>query len=87
MDPEVLARAKRMAKEESLNVRLAILREKHGIKQDEIANFTQTAVSKLENRNDLRISTLIDYLNCLGMGLEINACHRDSAEKELLLRV
>ncbi|MDR0552413.1 MAG: hypothetical protein LBG72_10480 [Spirochaetaceae bacterium] len=50
MDPEVLARAKKMAQEESLNVRLAILREKYGVKQNEITAFTQTAVSKLENR-------------------------------------
>jgi transcriptional regulator with XRE-family HTH domain len=49
-----------MAQEESLNVRLAILREKYGVKQNEIAAFTQTAVSKLENRKDLRISTLIN---------------------------
>jgi len=87
MNPEVLARAKKMAQKESLNIRLAILREKYGVKQNEITNFTQTAVSKLENRKDIRISTLIDYLDSLGMGLEISACPRDSAKKELLLRV
>jgi hypothetical protein len=87
MNPEVLARAKKMAQEESLNIRLAILREKYGIKQCDIANFTQTAVSKLEKRKDIRISTLIDYLDSLGMGLEINACPRSTTEKELLLRV
>jgi transcriptional regulator with XRE-family HTH domain len=52
MDPEVLARAKKMAQKESLNIRLAMLREKYGVKQSEIADFTQTAVSKLENRKD-----------------------------------
>jgi hypothetical protein len=87
MNPEVLVRAKKMAQEESLNIRLAALREKYGIKQSEISNFTQTAVSKLENRKDIRISTLIEYLDSLGMGLEISAYSRDSAEKELLLRV
>jgi hypothetical protein len=87
MKPEVLAKAKKMAQEESLNIRLAMLREKYGIKQNEIANFTQTAVSKLENRKDIRISTLIDYLNSLGMGLEITAYPRNSKKKELLLRV
>jgi len=87
MDPEVLARAKKMAQKESLNIRLAILREKYGVKQSEIENFTQTAVSKLENRKDIRISTLIDYLDSLGMGLEITAYPRDSAKKEVLLRV
>ena len=87
MDPEVLAKAKKMAEQESLNIRLGMLREKYGVKQSDIANFTQTAVSKLENRKNIRISTLIDYLDSLGMGLEITACPRNSAKKELLLRV
>ena len=87
MDPEVLAKAKRMAQKESLNIRLAMLREKYGVKQSEIDDFTQTAVSKLENRKDIRISTLIDYLDSLGMGLEITAYPKNSTKKELLLRI
>ena len=87
MDPAVLEKARKMARKESLNIRLAILREKYGVKQNEITNFTQTAVSKLENRKDMRISTLIDYLDSLGMGLEITAYHRDSNEKEVLLQL
>ena len=87
MTPEVLARAKKMAEQESLNIRLGMLREKYGVKQSEIENFTQTAVSKLENRKDIRISTLIDYLDSLVMGLEITAYPRNSTEKEVLLRV
>jgi hypothetical protein len=87
MNPEVLARAKKMAQKESLNIRFAILLEKYVVKQNEITNSVQTAVSKLENRKDIRISTLIDYLDSLGMGLEISACPRGSSKKELLLRV
>ena len=87
MNPEVLARAKKMAQKESLNIRLAMLREKYGVKQNEITNFTQTAVSKLENRKDIRISTLIDYLDSLGMALEITACLRNASKKEILLRI
>jgi hypothetical protein len=87
MNPAVLEKARKMAREESLNVMLAILREKYSMKQNELANFTQTAVSKLENRKDIRISTLIDYLDSLGMGLEITACPKNSTKKELLLRV
>jgi hypothetical protein len=87
MNPAILAKAKKMAQEESLNIRLAILREKYGVKQSDITNFTQTAVSKLEKRKDIRISTLIDYLDSLGMGLEISARPRRSGKKELLLRV
>jgi hypothetical protein len=84
---DVLVRARKMAEKESLNIRLGMLREKYGVKQSEITNFTQTAVSKLENRKDLRISTLIDYLDSLGMGLEITAYPKNSNEKELLLRI
>jgi len=87
MNPAVLAKAKKMAQEESLNVRLAILREKYGMKQREIKDFTQTAVCKLEKRNDIRISTLINYLDNLNMGLEITARPRNSTKRELLLRV
>ena len=87
MKPEVLAKAKKMAEQESLNIRLGMLREKYGMKQSEISNFTQTAVSKLENRKDIRISTLIDYLDSLGMGLEITAYPKNSIQKELLLRI
>ena len=87
MNPAVLEKARKMAQKESLNIKLAILREKYGMKQNEVSNFTQTAVSKLENRKDIRISTLIDYLDSLGMGLEITAYPRNSTKRELLLRV
>ena len=50
MNLEVLLRAKKNAQKESLNIQLAILREKYGVKQNEITNFAQTAISKLENR-------------------------------------
>ena len=87
MNPVVLVKARKTPEQESLNIWLTMLREKYGVKQNEISNFTQTAVSKLENRKDIRISTLIDYLDSLGMGLEIVAYPRNSTEKELLLRV
>ena len=87
MDPAVLEKAHRMAAKESLNIQLAMLREKYGARQSEIINSTQTAVSKFENRKDMRISTLIDYLDSLDMGLEITACPKNSTEKELLLRI
>ena len=87
MDPAVLEKARKMAEKESLNIRLGMLREKYGVKQSEITTFTQSAVSKLENRKDIRISTLIDYLDSMGMGLEITAYPKNSSKKELLLRI
>ena len=54
-----------------MTIRLAQLREEQNVKQSEMTNFTQSSVSKIEKRKDIKISTLIDYLDSLGMGLEI----------------
>ena len=87
-NPEVLAKARKLYEQDSLNIKLKELRSKYGIKQEEINNFTQTAVSKLESRKDIKISTLIDYLESLGFGLEITALPKgNNAVKEVLLRI
>jgi len=87
-NPETLARARKLYEQDSLNIKLKELRGKYGIKQEEINNFSQTAVSKLENRKDLKISTLIDYLDSLGFGLEIIALPKSNkAKKEVLLKL
>jgi len=87
-NPEVLAKARKLYEQESLNIKLKALRGKYGIKQEEINNFTQTAVSKLERRKDIKVSTLIDYLESLGFGLEISALPKsNNARKEVLLKI
>jgi transcriptional regulator with XRE-family HTH domain len=86
--PEVLARARKLYEQESLNIKLKELRGKYGIKQSDVSAFSQTAISKLERRKDLKISTLIDYLESLGFGLEITALPKKKRNaKEVLLRV
>ena len=66
-NPEVLAKAKKMYKQESLNIKLKALRGKYDIKQ-----------------KDIKISTLIEYLESLGFGLEITALPKtDSAVKKV----
>ena len=83
-----LARAD--AEREVLAMRLAELRERRGIKQADFKAFSQTAVSKLERRKDMKVSTLIEYLDSIGMGLEIKAYAKDgtgSPITETLLRV
>ena len=85
--PEVLAKARKLYEQESLNIKLKALRGKYGVKQADVSNFSQTAISKLERRKDLKISTLIDYLDSLGFGLEIIAQPKgNNATKEILLR-
>ena len=53
-NPEVLAKARKLYEQESLNIKLKALRGKYGIRQEEVNNFTQTAVSKLERRKDIK---------------------------------
>ena len=71
MSPEAVRRAHIKAEQDIMSIRLAQLREEKNIKQSEMTNFTQSSVSKIEKRKDMKISTLIDYLDSLGMGLEI----------------
>ena len=71
MSPDAVKRAKIKAEQDIMTIRLAQLREERNVKQSEMANFTQSSVSKIEKRKDIKISTLIDYLDSLGMGLEI----------------
>ncbi len=71
MSAEAVRRAHIKAEQDLMTIRLAQLREEQNIKQSEMANFTQSSVSKIEKRKDMKISTLIDYLDSLGMGLEI----------------
>ncbi len=90
MNPEQVRAAKLTAEREILSIKLARLRERQGIKQTEMKGFTQTSVSKLEKRKDMKISTLIEYLDDIGMGVEILVYSKDDREgqkSETLLKV
>lgn len=90
MSPESVARSRMMAEQEILAIKLAKLREKLGVKQTEFKNFSQTSISKIEKRKDIRISTLAEYLSNLGMGLEIKTFpkkKRNKIKEETLLRI
>jgi transcriptional regulator with XRE-family HTH domain len=90
MSPESVRHSRMMAEQEILTIKLGQLRERLGVKQDEFENFSQTSISRLEKRKDIRISTLIEYLNNLGMGVEIKTFPKNNKNKtneEILLRV
>jgi transcriptional regulator with XRE-family HTH domain len=90
MSPESVQRARMKAEQEILAIKLGQLREKRGLKQNEINNFSQTSISRLEKRRDIKISTLVEYLNSLGMGLEIKTYPKDKnvkLEEEVLLKI
>jgi hypothetical protein len=86
---ERVKRAEREAEKEIFQIRLSELRELRGVRQEDIKNFSQSSVSKLESRRDMKISTLINYLDNLGLGVEIKAYPKDKTEKEefVLLKV
>lgn len=88
MSPESIKRARIKAEQEIFTLRLAKLREELNIKQLEMLQFNQSSVSKIEKRKDIKLSTLIDYLDSLGMGLEIRACPKEpQMEDTLLLKI
>ena len=90
MSPKSVRQAHIKAEQDIMTIRLAQLREELNVKQSEMTNFTQSSVSKIEKRKDIKISTLIDYLNSLGMGLEIITYPKISVsnkQEKILLKV
>jgi len=87
---EQTRRARSVAELEILSMRLAELRQRRGVKQSDIPVFSQTAISKLERRKDMKLSTLIDYVEGIGMGLEIRVYFKGAkrtGKAETLLKV
>jgi hypothetical protein len=60
-----------------------------GIRQQDVKSVTQSGVSKLESRKDIKISTLLEYLDDIGMGVEIKVFpkqkDRRSNKEEIIL--
>lgn len=85
---ESVERAKSEAEKEIFNIRLSNLRKEMGIKQEEIESFSQSSISKIEKRKDMKISTLINYLDSIGLKMEIKVYRKNqpkSKVKEILL--
>lgn len=79
-------RARKLAAEEIKLIKLSQLREQLGVRQTEVRGFTQSNVSRLEARKDMKLSTLIQYLRSLGLEIEIRAIDTaGDSEKELVL--
>ena len=78
---ERVERAKIQAEKEIFQIRLSELRKKMGIRQEDIKDFSQSSISKLESRKDIKVSTLIQYLDNLGLGLEIKAYPKNKDQK------
>jgi hypothetical protein len=88
LPPDRAKRAKREAEKEIFQIRLAELRKHMGIRQKDVPEFSQSAISKLESRKDIKISTLIEYLDNIGMGVEIKVYPKNNegtTQEELVL--
>ena len=86
-----IKRAHAEAEKSILQIRLSEIREKRGLKQEDIRTFSQSSVSKLESKKDMKISTVIEYLDNLGLGIEIKAYPKNKKRKDgneiLILKV
>jgi hypothetical protein len=65
--------AKKRAESILFQIKLADLRKDMGLRQEDINAFSQSSLSKIESRPDIKISTLREYLDSIGMELEIKA--------------
>ncbi len=82
MSPEAKERSERLAGEMRSNIRLAELRDALGVTQDELGQLLkrkQAAISRLERRSDMHVSTLREFVKALGGRLELIASFPDGS--------
>ena len=79
MSASSIARSDAKARKMILALRLAEFRKAIKKDQSAVKGFSQPAVSKIEARGDIRLSTLIDY--CKGLGAEIRITAHRPADK------
>jgi hypothetical protein len=68
-----IRRSNAKARQTLLRLRLAEFRKAMKIDQSSVKGFSQPAVSRIESRDDIKLSTLVDYCEALGAELEISA--------------
>jgi hypothetical protein len=76
MSPQARARSEAAARKMIQALPLAVLRDAQNITQVELAkrlNIDQSAVSKIEHRTDMYLSTLSDVIRAMGGHLELTA--------------
>lgn len=81
MSPEAQARAAARAEAMFIEMQLQALRKSRKVTQVEVAkamSVEQAAVSKLERRDDMYVSTLREYVKALGGELKLVASFPDA---------
>jgi DNA-binding Xre family transcriptional regulator len=79
-NPDGAAKLEAARRETDEEIRLYELRHGEAVSQAELAGrleVTQSAISKLEHSDDVRVSTLREYLDALGARLELVAVFDD----------
>ena len=82
MSPDAKALSKEIAQKLRREIRLSELRNALDISQEELAellNKKQAAISRLERRSDIHVSTLRAFVKALGGKLEIIASFPDAS--------
>ena len=65
------------------DLNLKDLRKAIGYTQKDIKAYKQASVSKIESRKDIKISTLVEYINSMGWDVEIKAIKINPEGKEI----
>ncbi len=81
MSPEAQARSAARAEATLVEMQLQELRKSRDVTQDDVAKVMkveQAAISKLERREDMYVSTLRDYVKALGGELKLVASFPDA---------
>src|SRR4051812_30293936 len=84
MSPADIRRSDAKVRKTLIALRLAEFRKQLKIDQAHVKGFTQPAVSKIEGRNDIKLSTLVEYCKALDADLTITA-KRKSQKPFILL--
>jgi len=74
--PEVEGRIRQSVEEAAIVMRLYQLREERNLTQENVAKvleINQGAISRMEKRNDMYVSTLRSYIQAMGGQLQIKA--------------
>lgn len=85
LSPERVKRARKKAAKTIFEIELKQLREELGITQKSNKVLSQSNISKIENRNDMKVSTLITYVESLGAGIEIYIIPEGKSKKSVKL--
>jgi hypothetical protein len=85
MTPASIRRSNAKARKLLLSLRLAEFRRALRVDQSKVRGFSQPAVSKIEGRDDVKLSTLVEYCRGLDAELTITARRRKPGTKEFVL--